>query len=98
MGHTSIIDFRSLQLRFREPLIFSILESLEPGSSVTVVHDQDFTELIKQIFNVGFEDLSIDDQQTGPILWKTTFTREMPQPQEGDGRDGTRGSSPPQDS
>lgn len=75
MSHTSVIDFRSLQKRFREPLVFSILESLEPGGSVTVVDEQDFTDLKKQLESIGFDGLSVAAQQSGPPLWTLTLTR-----------------------
>lgn len=81
MSHTSVIDFRSLQTRFRDPLVFSILESLEPGGSVTVVHDQNLSELKKQLDSIGFEGLVIVAQQSGPPLWTLTLTREQAQEQ-----------------
>ncbi len=76
MAHISTIDFRSLQKRFREPLVFSIVESLEPGSCLTVVHNQDFTDLKKQLASVGLDDISITAKQDGPELWTLTLKKQ----------------------
>ena len=85
METTTTLDLRSLQKRYREALVFSIFECLETGGSLTLIHNQDFVDLKKQLESVGFGNIEWSDLQSGPGLWKLLIKKIEEKPRAGSG-------------
>ena len=75
MEMTTTLDFRSLQRNFREALVFSVFESLETGSSLTLIHDRDFVDLKLQLESVALANIEWTYLQSGPTLWKLVIKK-----------------------
>lgn len=70
MEAMTTLDFRTLQRRHREALVFSLFECLQTGGALTLIHDQDFGDLKKQLESVALTNIEWNELQAGPHLWK----------------------------
>lgn len=70
MEAMTTLDFRTLQRRHREALVFSLFECLQTGAAMTLIHDQDFGDLKKQLESIALTNIEWNEIQAGPHLWK----------------------------
>jgi len=72
MNESNVIDIRTMDQRFTQGVVYSFYESLLPGCSLSVIHDQllDYKTLA--------EDFSEEIYQTElePGLWKITIVKK----------------------
>ena len=75
MELSNVIDIRTLDPRFTQGMVYSLYESLLPGSSFSVIHDQllDYKS-IEEDFSDGFERVELK-----PGLWKLTIVKNEKQ-------------------
>ena len=72
MNESNVIDIRTMDQRFAQGVVYMFYESLLPGHSLSVIHDQllDYKTLA--------EDFSEEINQTElePGLWKITIVKK----------------------
>lgn len=71
----TILDVRELPPRERHPLIFSKLDSLQPGEAILLVNDHNPKPLHYQILAERPDQFDWEPEMEGPEEWKVRITR-----------------------
>lgn len=73
--NANVIDIRTLDPRFTQGIVYSLYESLLPGYSFSIIHDQllDYKS-IEEDFSDDFE-----RGELAPGLWKLTIVKKEKQ-------------------
>lgn len=66
----SVIDFRTIEPRFQNGLIFSLFEGLLPGQSIQVLAAEDPIELYHQVTEANLKNCTWTYLKKGSDIWE----------------------------
>lgn len=72
----SVIDFRTIEHRFRHAIFFSIFEGLNEGATFEFINDHDPAPLHRQLVSMGINNLEWMYVEKGPSQWRILITKK----------------------